>query len=205
MMTALTDPVIRLLSELVAINSINPTLVPGAPGEAEIATVVAAAMRRFGLDVETQLVAPGRPNTIGVLEGRRKGRALMLCGHVDTVGVAGMAAPFAPIERDGRVYGRGAQEIESGVAAMIDAALIVAESGGLESGRLIIAAVVDEEHSSIGADALVADRPRDRRRPQRLRLDRRRSPRQSGPWKPSGRRAGRDPADGPRAAAPREA
>jgi acetylornithine deacetylase len=149
------DPVISLLHELVAINSINPTLVPGAAGEAHIADAVAAAMRRVGFDVERQLVAPGRPNTLGVLEGRRKGRTLMFCGHVDTVGVAGMTAPFAPIEKDGRVYGRGAQDMKSGVAAMIDAARVVAESGGLESGRLIVAAVVDEEHSSIGADALV--------------------------------------------------
>ena len=154
-MTAHSDPVIRLLRDLVAINSVNPMLVPGAPGEAEIAAAVAAAMRGFGLDVQTQQVAPGRPNTIGVLEGRRKGRTLMFCGHVDTVGVAGMTQPFAPDEKDGRLYGRGAQDMKSGVAAMIDATRVLTETGGLDSGRVLVAAVVDEEHSSIGADALV--------------------------------------------------
>jgi len=151
------DPAIRLLRDLVAINSVNPTLVPGAPGEAEIAAAVAAAMRGFGLDVQIHDAAPGRPNTVGILEGRRQGRTLMFCGHVDTVGVAGMEAPFTPVHTNGRLYGRGAEDMKSGVAAMIDAARVVAESGGLDSGRLIIAAVVDEEHSSIGADALVAE------------------------------------------------
>jgi acetylornithine deacetylase len=151
------DPTIRLLRDLVAINSVNPTLVAGAPGEAEIANAVAAEMRSFGLDVETQQVAPGRPNTIGVLEGRRAGPTLMFCGHVDTVGVAGMKHPFEPIEKHGRLYGRGAQDMKSGVAAMIGAARTLAESGGLDAGRLIVAAVVDEEHSSIGADALVTE------------------------------------------------
>jgi acetylornithine deacetylase len=151
------DPAIRLLRDLVAINSVNPTLVPGAPGEAEIASAIAAEMRHIGLDVETQQVAPGRPNTIGVLEGRTAGNTLMFCGHVDTVGVAGMTDPFTPVEKDGRLYGRGAQDMKGGVAAMIAAVRVVAEQGGLPSGRLILAAVVDEEHSSIGADAVVAE------------------------------------------------
>ena len=148
------DPVIKLLRDLVAIDSVNPSLVPGAAGEAAIAAAIAAHLRGIGLDVELQDAAPGRPNVIGVLEGRRKGRSLMLCGHIDTVGVEGMPAPFDPIERDGRLYGRGAQDMKGGVAAMIDAARVVA-SRGLESGRLVIAAVVDEEYASIGADALV--------------------------------------------------
>jgi acetylornithine deacetylase len=151
------DPVIRLLRELVSVNSVNPTLVPGAPGEGEIASLVAHTMGRFGLDVHVTECAPGRPNTVAILEGRRPGPTLMFCGHVDTVGVAGMDAPFTPIEKHGRLYGRGAQDMKSGVAAMMDAARLIAESGGLDAGRLIIAAVVDEEHSSIGADALVAD------------------------------------------------
>jgi acetylornithine deacetylase len=149
------DPAIRLLRELVAVNSVNPTLVPGAPGEQQIADLVAAQLRRSGLDVSVETVAPGRPNVVGVLEGRAQGRSLMFCGHTDTVGVAGMTDPFTPLERDGRLYGRGAQDMKGGVAAMMAAAAAVATAGGLASGRLIVAAVVDEEHSSIGADALV--------------------------------------------------
>jgi len=149
------DPAIRLLRDLVAIDSVNPTLAPGAAGEAEIAAAIAQEMRAIGLDVEIQEAAPGRPNVIGVLNGRRQGRTLMLCGHTDTVGVAGMDAPFSPVERDGRLYGRGAQDMKGGVAAMIAAARAIAEQGGLDSGRIVIAAVVDEEHLSIGAEALV--------------------------------------------------
>ena len=148
------DPAIRLLRELVAINSINPTLVPGAPGEAAVADAIAIEMRRIGLDVIVDDIAPGRPNVVGVVEGRRPGPTVLLCGHTDTVGVAGMPDPFTPVERDGRLYARGAQDMKGGVAAMIDAARVVAAEG-LNAGRLVIAAVVDEEHSSIGADALV--------------------------------------------------
>src|SRR5215471_282188 len=148
------DPALKLLRDLVTIDSVNPMLVPGAAGEGAIADVIAAHLRRIGLDVEMQEAAPGRPNVIGVLEGRARGRSIMFCGHVDTVGVEGMRAPFDPIERDGRLYGRGAQDMKSGIAAMIDAARVVAEQG-LEAGRLVIAAVVDEEFASVGADALV--------------------------------------------------
>jgi acetylornithine deacetylase len=80
----------------------------------------------------------------------------MLCGHIDTVGVEGMKNPFDPIERDGRLYGRGAQDMKGGVAAMIDAARVAAERG-FRSGRLIVAAVADEEYASVGADALVSE------------------------------------------------
>lgn len=151
----MNDPTLKLLHELVAIDSINPSLVADAAGEAKIAHALADEMRSFGMRVELEEVAPGRPNVVGVLEGRAPGRTLMFCGHTDTVGVAGMSAPFAPVEREGKLFGRGAQDMKGGVAAMIGAARVLAESGGLQAGRLIVAGVIDEEYASLGAEALV--------------------------------------------------
>lgn len=150
------DAVIDLLRDLVAIDSVNPALAPGGAGETAAAGRVAAALRAAGIDVEVTEAAPGRPNVVGVVEGRSAGRALMLCGHTDTVGVEGMAAPFDPVVRGGRVHGRGSQDMKGGVAAMVDAAVAVARAGGLPRGRLVVAAVADEEHASAGAEALVA-------------------------------------------------
>ena len=149
------DPVLLLLEQLVAIDSVNPSLVPGGAGEGQAAQAVAAQMRAIGLEVTVQEALPGRPNVIGVLDGGRPGPSLMFCGHLDTVGVEGMRDPFVPREADGRLYGRGAQDMKGGVAAMIDAARLASASWA--SGRLIVAAVVDEEYASAGADALVRE------------------------------------------------
>ena len=150
------DPCIALLQRLVAINSINPSLVAGASGEREIAAVIAEHLRTLGLEVHVREAAPGRPNVVGVLDTGVEGPSILFCGHTDTVGVEGMAAPFSPDIRNGRLYGRGAQDMKGGVAAMIDAARLVRERKP-ERGRLLIAAVVDEEFASIGADSLVTE------------------------------------------------
>ncbi|HEX5071088.1 MAG TPA: M20/M25/M40 family metallo-hydrolase [Vicinamibacterales bacterium] len=148
------DP-LPLLCDLVACNSINPSLVAGAPGEGAVAEVAARAMEAAGLDVVRQEAAPGRSNVIGVLEGRLPGPGVMFCGHLDTVGVEGMIDPFVPRIENGRLYGRGSQDMKGGVAAMIAAAATLAS--GWSRGRLIVAGVVDEEHLSLGAEALVRE------------------------------------------------
>lgn len=148
------DPV-PLLRDLVAANSVNPSLVPGARGEADAADLCRAALRSAGFDVTMQEVHPGRPNVIGVIDGREPGPAVMFCGHIDTVGVEGMTDPFVPRENAGRLYGRGAQDMKGGVAAMIAAGALLLPQW--TRGRLIIAAVVDEEHGSVGAEALVRE------------------------------------------------
>jgi acetylornithine deacetylase len=148
------DP-IPLLRDLVACNSVNPALVPGAAGEGAVAEVARKWMQRAGLDVTMQVAAPGRPNVIGVLDGRTPGPSVMFCGHLDTVGVEGMTDPFDPRVENGRLYGRGSQDMKGGVAAMIAAAAVVAPAW--DRGRLIVAAVADEEHMSAGAEALVRE------------------------------------------------
>jgi acetylornithine deacetylase len=66
-----------------------------------------------------------------------------------------MADPFVPRIERGRLFGRGSQDMKSGVAAMIAAAAVLASAW--TRGRLIVAAVVDEEHASAGAEALVRE------------------------------------------------
>lgn len=147
------DP-LSLTRELVAIDSVNPSLVAGAAGEAAIADWLAAYLRRAGFDVEVQDAAPGRPNVIAVADGASAGPTRMLCGHTDTVGVDGMTAPFSPTLRDGRLYGRGAQDMKGGLAAMVSAAERWLQGPRRGAGRVIVAAVADEEYASLGTEAL---------------------------------------------------
>ncbi|MCU1265868.1 MAG: argE 1 [Acidobacteria bacterium] len=153
----MANKTLNLLRDLIAIDSVNPSLVPGGAGEQEIAGAVESYLRTIGMDVTVTDAAPGRQNVIGILEGRRPGKSLMFCGHLDTVGVEGMDHPFDPVERDGRIYGRGSGDMKGGLAAMLEAARTLAHTGGWQAGRLIVAAVVDEEYVSIGAEALVKD------------------------------------------------
>ena len=151
------DPVVDLLRHLVAIDSVNPSLVEGGAGEAAMAHFIGEWMRHAGFDVRVDEIAPGRVNVVAVAEGVGGGPTRMLCGHTDTVGVDGMAAPFAPDIRDGRLYGRGAQDMKGGVAAMMAGAAAWLQSGRHGSGRVIVAAVADEEYASIGAEAVARE------------------------------------------------
>jgi len=148
--------IVRLVSDLVAIGSVNPSLVAGGAGEGPIAEFIATWLRRAGFDVEVNDVAPGRPNVVGIGEGIGAGPTRLLCGHTDTVGVEGMPAPFDPAVRDGRLYGRGSQDMKGGLAAMMTAASEWLAGDRRGAGRVIVAAVADEEYASLGADVLAA-------------------------------------------------
>ena len=91
----------RTLARLVQIESVNPDLVPGSPGEREAAEFVAAEMRTIGCEV--RLAGGERPSVIATLRGTGGGRSLMLNGHIDTVGVSGMDEPFSGRSAEGRL------------------------------------------------------------------------------------------------------
>lgn len=144
---------VALTRALVAIDSRNPLLVPGGPGENEAAGFLASVLREWGFQVEVMDAAPGRPNVVARI-GRTGGKSLMFNGHLDVVGVEGMAhAPFDPVMKDGRIYGRGSADMKAGIAAMCAAAFSAARNE--LQGEIIVTAVADEEFESIGTRSLI--------------------------------------------------
>jgi acetylornithine deacetylase len=139
----------ELAAALVGIPSVNPALVPGGDGEGAIAAFVADWCAGRGLEVE--VVGGERPSVIATRRGSGGGRSLLLNGHLDTVGVAGMESPFEPRVADGRLYGRGAYDMKGALAALL---LAAAEAPPLR-GDLVLTAVADEELASAGTEAVL--------------------------------------------------
>ncbi len=141
--------VIALLEALIRIDSANPDLVPGAAGEARIADFVTDWLIDRGFSCERLEDRPGRPSVVAIARGRGGGRSLMLNGHLDTVSLASYDGDgLSPRRRDGKVFGRGAYDMKSGIAAMMVAAS-AAKARELH-GDIVLALVADEEHSSAG-------------------------------------------------------
>ena len=136
-----------------AIDSVNPDLVPGGAGEAEIARFVAGWLEAAGLQVHVVEPKAGRPSVVGVARGSGGGRSLMLNAHLDTVGVEGMDRPHEPRIEGGRLDGRGAYDMKSGLAAIPLAGAQAAKAG--LPGDVIVTCVADEEVGSLGTEAVL--------------------------------------------------
>jgi succinyl-diaminopimelate desuccinylase len=147
------DELVTLTRDLIRIPSVFR---PGEPGasEAAVADHVERWLLKEGFDVEVQHVAPGRPNVIGVLGEKGSGKSLLLEGHTDVVTEGDPSAwrhpPFSAELVDGRIYGRGAADMKSGLAAAMIAAAAIKRSGIVLDGRLVVGALVDEEGDMIG-------------------------------------------------------
>ena len=142
--------VVALTQELVRLRTVNE---PGA-GESPAAELVAATMRGFGWDPQLTEVAPGRPNVVALVEGGQPGPTLMFEGHTDVVTEGDLdrwsVDPYGAEIRDGKLYGRGSADMKSGVAAMLHATRALQLAGPFP-GRVLVAALVDEEGMMLGA------------------------------------------------------
>lgn len=141
-----------LLEQLVSIDSVNPTLVPGGAGEADIGRFVAAWLEEHAVDTEYHELAPQRANVVGRVRGSGGGRSLMLNAHMDTVGLGGPDGALTPRIDGDRMYGRGACDMKGSLAVIMLVAAATTELG--LSGDLIVTAVADEEALSIGSERI---------------------------------------------------
>jgi acetylornithine deacetylase/succinyl-diaminopimelate desuccinylase-like protein len=144
MTEALTNEAVAVLQDLVRIDTVNP---PGneRPAQEYLAGLLASA----GLEVD--LVGPDseRPNLVARLRGRADGPVLGLLSHVDTVSVDPTGwrhDPWSGALDDGCVWGRGALDMKSQVAAEAAAAIALADEGWRpQAGELLLVFTADEE------------------------------------------------------------
>lgn len=153
----------KLLAELIALPSVNPSFVPpGSPntGEGRVADFLAATAARAGLAVEMQEVFPGRSNFLARLESRGKTkRRILLAPHMDTVRADD--EQLHPKIKNGRLYGRGACDTKGSVAAMLTALMSVAETNGaLPETEITFCGFVDEEDGQSGSRAFAKRKPK---------------------------------------------
>ena len=143
---------VTLLTELVAINSINRTLSAG-PGEREIAEFIARRLNDLQLDAAIHDVGPDQRNVVAIIAGKDRRRSLLLNAHLDTVGVDGMDQPFSLKRKEDRLYGRGTYDMKGSIAIM----LLLADyfTRQVPPLDILLTFVSDEEDKSTGMEYLV--------------------------------------------------
>jgi acetylornithine deacetylase/succinyl-diaminopimelate desuccinylase-like protein len=149
----------ELLRELIRFDTVNP---PG--DERLLQAFLLGELTSAGFDCELLGAEPGRPNLLARLEGASEGPTLCLLGHVDTVLASPQEwthDPWSGDVADGFLWGRGALDMKSQVAAEVAAAVALARAGWRPArGELLICAVVDEETGgALGAQWLTETHP----------------------------------------------
>jgi succinyl-diaminopimelate desuccinylase len=157
---SMEHPVVQLLSDLVALPSVNPereVARTDAPfGEGRMADYVEHYFQRLGVRVGRQAAFAGRDSVLVLVPGQDPRAApILLEAHMDTVGVAGMEGPFAPRLDGGRLYGRGACDTKATLAAMMLALRELLEAGAPLRRGVCLVGAADEEFSQTGVQRLV--------------------------------------------------
>jgi len=152
-MSAIPTP-LDLARRFIALDTCNP---PG--GEDAFSDLLAALLEPAGFALARFAHAPGRTSLVARLAGGDQAPPLVLCGHGDTVPLGAAAwsrPPLEPRVEDGRLYGRGASDMKSGLAALTWAGLVLAAQPRPRAG-LTLVYCADEENGCQGSRFLAQD------------------------------------------------
>jgi acetylornithine deacetylase len=147
----LTDTLVKL----VQIDSRNPSLCSDGPGEIQCAEYIAELFKKLEIDYKIHRFSSKQANIVARIKGKGNGKTFLLNAHMDTVGTGGMKSPFSGNIIDGKIFGRGSHDMKGSLAAIISVAKTLVDNNIELDGDLIIAAVADEEYSSIGTTDLI--------------------------------------------------
>jgi acetylornithine deacetylase len=168
------NEIAEYLQALIRFETITPPEDSSAEGDAyrNLQVMVSETLEAQGFDIDTweadaselerfpgSGVKPDRdlsnmPIVVGMLPGRGSGRSLILNGHYDVVPTGMIESwhhdPFGAEVTDGNVFGRGACDMKSGLAAMLHAVKYIRQAGIELAGDLLVQTVPDEEMSCMG-------------------------------------------------------
>lgn len=149
---------LEIAQALVRIPSVNPNYDPASPAEKDVVLWIQSWGQEHGFETRTQPVLDDRANVILRLRNGADHPHLLLNGHTDTVGVAGMSIPpFGDDVRDGRLWGRGSADMKGPLACMLSAAHELRQQPTTWRGTLTVGFVVDEEFRFRGIRALMEE------------------------------------------------
>jgi acetylornithine deacetylase/succinyl-diaminopimelate desuccinylase-like protein len=140
---SLRDEAVEVLRDLIRVDTVNP---PG--NETEAAELLQAYLEEAGVECELYAKVPERANLVARLPGDGSGPTLLLLSHTDTVLAdpgEWSVDPWSGELRDDQVWGRGALDMKSQVAASAVAVATLAREGFQPAGDVVFAACADEE------------------------------------------------------------
>ncbi len=155
---AVGDEAVRHLKALLRIDTTNP---PG--NEIVAATYIAEVLDEAGIEYQILESAPTRANLVARLRGSGSKKPLLLNGHLDVADADAEIwthPPFAAVEADGCVWGRGALDMKNMVITSLMTMLLLKRHGVALDRDVIFAAVADQEAGSHGGSLfLVQEHP----------------------------------------------
>ncbi|MCT3573233.1 ArgE/DapE family deacylase [Levilactobacillus brevis] len=142
---------IQILQHLISINSVNDH-------EADVAAYIQQLFADHGITSQIIPYADGRANIIAEIGDATSAQVFALAGHLDTVATGDVADwkfdPFSAHIVDNQLYGRGAADMKSGLAAMVITLINLADHQTPLTGRLRFIGTVGEENGAMGSRML---------------------------------------------------